>query len=224
MTCSSRSTLAVSPDAIRRPKSSTAVVSQHADTRLMSWSTRITRPPVSAGIRRTSSPRWAGLLVGEAGRGLVEQDEPGVADDRPGHLDEATLAGAESADESVGFGLEADEAHRPHHILAAVRPAATRVLVHEQHVLVHREVGDGLLGLERPAQAPPRPLEVGDREEVVAERDDPSGERPDEPAEDVEERRLAGAVGADQAARAAGERDRHPIDRDDAAEADRSGR
>ena len=41
MTCSSRSTSAVGPEAMSRPKSSTAVVAQHADTRLMSWSTRI---------------------------------------------------------------------------------------------------------------------------------------------------------------------------------------
>ncbi len=42
----------------------------------------------------------------------------------------------------------------------------------------------------------------------------------DEAAEDVEERRLAGAVRADQAAGAAGEDDAHVVDRGDAREAD----
>ncbi len=40
-----RSTSAVGPEAISLPKSSTAVVSQQAETRLMSWSTRITSAP-----------------------------------------------------------------------------------------------------------------------------------------------------------------------------------
>ena len=52
MTCSSRSTSAVGPEAISLPKSSTAVTSQQADTRLMSWSTRITQ---RADVRRGSA-------------------------------------------------------------------------------------------------------------------------------------------------------------------------
>jgi hypothetical protein len=42
-----------------------------------------------------------GLLVGQAGGRLVEQDQPGPADDRAGDLDQAALAGAERADLGV---------------------------------------------------------------------------------------------------------------------------
>src|ERR687891_737815 len=76
------------------------------------------------------------------------------------------------------------------------------------------------LGLERPPQPPAGPLEVGDRQQVLAEGADPARGRADEPAEHVEERGLAGAVGSDQAARAGGEVERHRVDRHDAAEAD----
>src|SRR6185437_10519144 len=58
ITCSSLSTSAVRPDAISLPKSMTAVVWQHAETRLMSWSTRMTRAPNWSGILWIASPRW----------------------------------------------------------------------------------------------------------------------------------------------------------------------
>ena len=83
------------------PKSSTAVTWQHADTRLMSWSTRITSAPVCSGIAADDAPEVLGLLVGQAGGGLVEQDEPRLADDRARDLDEAALAGAERADHQL---------------------------------------------------------------------------------------------------------------------------
>ena len=43
-----------------------------------------------------------GLLVGQPGGGLVEQDQPGLAGDRAGDLDEPPLAGAERADPRNG--------------------------------------------------------------------------------------------------------------------------
>ena len=64
------------------------------------------------------------------------------------------------------------------------------------------QVRDRLLGLERAPHSPARPPEVGHREQVVAERAHDAFDRPDEPAEHVEERRLAGAVRPDEPARA----------------------
>ena len=90
-----------------RPKSSTAVVSQQAETRLMSWSTRITTAPISDRDAPDDVAEVLGLVVGQAGGGLVEQHEPGLADDGPGHLDEAALAGAERADRLVAHGARA---------------------------------------------------------------------------------------------------------------------
>ncbi len=57
-------------------------------------------------------------------------------------------------------------------------------------------------------------------EQILAEHLDRARGRLDEPAEDVEERRLARAVRADQAARARRERDGHVVERRDPAEAD----
>src|SRR4051794_30041476 len=56
ITCSSRSTSRVGPAAISLPKSSTAVVSQQVETRLMSWSTRITSASNCSGIRWMTMP------------------------------------------------------------------------------------------------------------------------------------------------------------------------
>ena len=169
MTCSSRSTSAVGPDAMSRPKSSTAVVAQHADTRLMSWSTRITSAPVSLGDPPDDGGEVLGLLVGQAGGRLVEQHEPRLADDRPGDLDEAALAGAERADRLVDVVLEADEGDGVEHVVATRRAGAAGLLVDEQHVVEDRQVGDGLLGLERAPHAPAGPPEVGHRQQVVVE-------------------------------------------------------
>ena len=88
-------------------------------------------------------------------------------------------------------------------------------------VVEHRQLLDRLLGLERPPQAPARAPVVGHPQQVLAERRDRADGRLDEAAEDVEERRLAGAVRADQAAGAAGEDDAHVVDRRDAGEAHR---
>src|SRR5439155_11474860 len=77
-----------------------------------------------------------------------------------------------------------------------------------------------LLLLERPPEPPACTPEVGHLEDVLAEGRDRSGRGPDEPAHDVEEGRLARAVRADQPAGAAGEDDRHVVDRHDSSEAD----
>src|SRR4051812_47086291 len=58
-TRSSRRTAAVGPAAISLPKSSTAVFSQHADTSVMSWSTRTTSASMCSGMARMIAPRWS---------------------------------------------------------------------------------------------------------------------------------------------------------------------
>ena len=87
-------------------------------------------------------------------------------------------------------------------------------------VVEHRQLLDRLLRLERAPQAPAGAPVVDHLEQVLAERADRARGGLDEAAEDVEERRLAGAVRADQAARAAREDDAHVVDRRHAGEAD----
>ena len=188
------------------PKSSTAVVAQQADTRLMSWSTRIDeRAGLARGSAWITSAEVLGLLVGQPGGRLVEQHQPGLPDDGPGHLDEPPLARRRAPPTARRAALRGRRTSTAsmHVARGATRGRRAGVLVDEAHVVEHRQLGDRLLGLERPAQPPARPPEVGHRQQVVAERRDGPAGRPDEPAEHVEERRLAGAVRPDQPARAA---------------------
>ena len=100
------------------------------------------------------------------------------------------------------------------------RPCAG-VLVDHRHVVEHGELLDRLLRLEGAPQAPAGPPVVDHLEQILSEGADRAGRRLDEAGEDVEERRLPGAVRADQAARALRERDAHVVDGRDAGEADR---
>src|SRR5580692_3509501 len=93
-----------------------------------------------------------GLLVGQAGRRLVEQDQPGLAGDGAGDLDETTLAGGQRADLRPRRDAAADELDRVDDIVAAGRAAQPRV--DHRDVVVDGQVGDRLLGLERPAHPP----------------------------------------------------------------------
>src|SRR3954452_5700915 len=57
------------------------------------------------GDAADDSAEMRGLLVGQAGGGLVEQHEARLADDRPRDLDEPSLAGAEGRDLHVGVDV-----------------------------------------------------------------------------------------------------------------------
>src|SRR5882724_10054495 len=136
MTCSSRSTSAVGPAAMSLPKSSTAVSSQHADTRLMSWSTRITSAPMCSGIERITRLRCS---VSSSGR---------PADDGARDLDQAALARAQAADLDVRVELEPDELDGADDVVGARGAPELGVLVDHRHVVVDRQLLDRLFGLE----------------------------------------------------------------------------
>ena len=89
-----------------------------------------------------------------------------------------------------------------------------------RHVVEHRELLDRLLGLEGPAHPPTGAAVVRHLQEILAERVNRSRHRTDKPAEDVEERRLAGTVGSDQTAGPLLEAQAHPVERRDSTEAD----
>ena len=158
------------PDAIILPKSSTAVTSQHADTRLMSWSTRIVIAPVCSGILRITSPMWPVSSSGSPAAGSSSRTSRGRPDDRSGELDQAALGRAERADAGGRIDVHADERDRVEHILAARRRRSSWSARDHRHVVEHRQLLDRLLGLEGPAHPPAGPAEVSDRQQVVAER------------------------------------------------------
>src|SRR3984957_2623442 len=60
-----------------------------------------------------------GLLVGQARRRLVEQDQPGLAGDRAGDLNQAALAGGQRADLRPGRDAPPDELDRVDDVVAA---------------------------------------------------------------------------------------------------------
>src|SRR6185437_11554230 len=78
ITRSSRRTWSVGPELISFPKSSTAVVSQHPDTRLMSWSTRMVSAPVCSGILRITFERCSVSSSGRPAAGSSSSTSFGV--------------------------------------------------------------------------------------------------------------------------------------------------
>ena len=81
-----------------------------------------------------------GLLVGQAGRGLVEEHEPGRADDGAGDLDEPPLAGAERA--TCGFASRSSptKSMASMHLWRRRGALAAGVLEDQQHVVEHGQV------------------------------------------------------------------------------------
>ena len=98
-------------------------------------------------------------------------------------------------------------------------PGAPARLERDLHRLAHGELGEQRRGLERAAEAEAGPPRRAGRRHVVAEQFDRARAR-HEPADRVHQRRLAGAVGADQPDDlAAADPQAGVVDRDDAAEA-----
>ena len=142
-----------------------------------------------------------GLVLGEARGGLVEQEHLGVEGEGPGQLDEAGRAGGQRAHHEVGDVGDADPlehlvGHRTGVELRLVPGPA--LLGGDQHVLPGREAAEGLQLLEGAGDAQAGPAvralagDVGALEHHVALG------RLLEPGDHVEQRGLAGTVGADE--------------------------
>ena len=198
----------VGPDDSSRPKSSTAVHSQHALTRLMSCSTSTTIAPTCSGIALITAPRCSVSASGSPAPGSSSRTDSRRADDGTAPPRRAGVAAA-TACRPAANATSPSPTNSIASSTAARRVGARLrgVLVARQHVVVHRQRLDRLLGLERSPQTPAGPCVVGHRQQVVAERGDASRRRAHESGQHVEERRLAGAVRTDQAARPARERD-----------------
>ena len=135
----------------------------------------------------------------EAVRGLVEHDQLGRVHERLRELDALAHAGRERPDQAQALLLEADlEEHlaRAQHGDAA-RQSAQLAEVH--HEVARRHPAGQALVLGHVADAPPQ-LEAA-RGGVDAEQPRRAGVGLDEPEQRPHQRRLAGAVGAEQADR-----------------------
>src|SRR5262249_6318731 len=174
-----------------------------------------------------------------AGRGLVEQQQLGLERQRARDLQAALVPIGEIARALVGTVGKTDQLQQcfgpasrltllrpwrgqPDHAAheAARRPHVTR----DHHVLKGRELAEQANVLKRARDA-----EGGDAVrrqacDVAALVAQAAGRGRGEAGDEVEQRRLAGAVGPDQAEElAAGHGEGHPAHRDDAAEAARQG-
>ena len=176
------------------------------------------------------------LTVAEAGSGLVQAQQPGRLTQRAGQLDALELAVGEAGDGTVGDGGEAHAFQRlvrvgGHRRLFALderemqrrrdETGAVPVMRAEHHVLAHGERRDEREVLERAGDAEPGDLVRLALEHLHAVEPDRAGGRFSEAAQAVEQRRLARAVGADQAAHlAVVDRQLHVVERLDSPKAD----
>ena len=153
----------------------------------------------------------------EVGQGLVEQQQPGAADERPPDRDPLLLAAAR------GLRPPLEDVPDAEHLRHLAHPgpdlAAGRAGLAERvgQVLEHGEVGIEGEGLEHHRDPP-----VGRRDprDLLAVEHDPPGVRGLEPADGAQGRRLAGRARAEQAEELPGPHvEVDPVEGDDGAEA-----
>jgi hypothetical protein len=133
----------------------------------MSWSMRKTVTPCSSGRARSRLAQLEALVGVEPGRGLVEQDQPGLAGQRPADADQLALAERDLRRVAVDDIFQAADRDGPVDagpVRRAVRQEQVpqrrgdgHVLAGHQQVLVDGEVVEQLDRLERAGQAEARP-------------------------------------------------------------------
>jgi hypothetical protein len=171
------------------------------------------------GQRREEEHQLAPLGGREPGRRLIEQEEARRTGQRHADLELALLAVGQGRHRMVRDRLEPDSLEeivgrkargvrgaRAQEAVAPARHAAHR----QEQVVADREVTEQERRLVRPSEAHPDPLVWRERGDVLAEEADPPGRGREVAGDGVEQRGLAGAVGADQGAalpRGDGERD-----------------
>src|SRR5215471_1047127 len=164
----------------------------------------------------------ADLLVVEPSGGLVEEQQTRAGRERARELD--ALERAERKPRRRR-GRELREVERIEDLLrlAARSPVECEARVHvraDEHVLEHRHVRTELEVLERPRDAEAHDAIRGLAQHVLAVEAHGAAVRPVEPRDDVERRRLAGAVRPDQAGDlSVVDGERQLVEREDSAEA-----
>ena len=179
--------------------------------------------------------RLRGLALGHAGRGLVEQQQRGLGGQRAGELQPPLVAVGQVAGHARWpcraaprrSSSSPPRRHSPRSISAKrgrgrARPrsrGATRACMPDQHVLDRGHVGEQPDVLEGAAHAQRGDLVGPAADQRLAAEGDLAGVGLVETGEDVEQRRLAGAVGADDRRDPVVEREVDPVDGGQTAEA-----
>src|SRR5882724_139979 len=148
-----------------------------------------------------------GLLITHAGRGLVEQQQLGMQREGEADLDRALVTVGQLTDRAIELFGQADHAGElvdprgdPCR-LGARQPGPTaeagRRLGADAQIEPHRELRKYFRDLEGAGHAEGDALFRHVRSDVGAVEENAAGGRPEQAAEQVEDRRLAGAVRAD---------------------------
>ena len=175
------------------------------------------------------------LFVADAPGGLIQQQQSGFGGQRPGQLHLLLGAKWQRGNRFRGPAGQADELEHLHRALSSFRlhprgawsrhgcPQKGRVgpgVVADQHVLEHRHRAKEGDVLERAGQASLDDLVRGDSEHRLAVQVHGAAGRPVHAGDDVEEGRLACAVGADHRHDLTGfDRERDTVEGDDSTEA-----
>ena len=179
-----------------------------------------------AGDLAQQRAEGCGLGLVESRRRLVEQQHARLRRECPSQLDEARRTGREPVDAVFGHCLQSDPLENlvgdhGRGPLPIVRPSASHLRRHED-VLPRGQAPERLEPLERAADPEPGPLMGLAARDVATVELDPARVRPEQPGDDVEQRRLARPVGADQPGDVTDlDVDRHLAEGLQAAEADR---
>ena len=206
------------PSGAARSSRPASMATRKSQTRSISpsrWLATMTAIPNSVPVRRTSAEHLVAAGRVEAVGRLVEQQQPRVVDERLGELDPLLHAGRIAADRAVALLVQPDVAEDLGGPLAGGRARQAR---HPRHVgdeVGGRGVGRQAVVLGHVAD------ELADRRalgaHVEAHDRRVARRRLEEPEQDLDERALAGAVGADEADDPGLELEGQAVERDDAA-------
>ena len=212
MTAGSRMTVCGSPSATMRPSAITTTQSAMWRTMCMSCSTNSTVMPSSFRSRMWSSSDWVSAGFTPA-IGSSSMTSVGLGHERARHLEQLALTAGEAGGEVVGLGVELELREQAHGalldlvvLLAPDRgdqalPEALAALPRrtELHVVEHGQQAERLGQLEGADQAHARHLVGGHAATAsVPSKLHVAAVRLVEAGEQVEQRRLAGTVRADQ--------------------------
>ena len=171
-------------------------------------------PEFGAGPSNEPQHLVASGRVEPVGR-LIEQQQSRVVDERLGELDPLLHAGRIATDRAVALLVQPDMAEDLGGPLAGGRARQTRHPRHVSHEVGGRRVRRQAVVLGHVADELPDRRALGAH--VETHDRGVAGRRLEEPEEDLDERALAGAVGADQADDPGLQLEGQAVERDDAA-------